>query len=180
MLCILFDYVAAILEICKLILPHGRSSLVPPHSAFTMSNGSYMPTFTILIRSAGFATFLALNKPTIWGITKSEEIERIHLKFLKSILCVQLSTSNMAVYGELGRFPLYISRYVCVINYCIKLMKSDNVLIKELCLDMTADVNRSLKNWESQVKVLPDMYVFSHIWLTQHITNLENFHNYCI
>ena len=38
----------------------------------------------------------------------------------------------MAVYGELGRFPLYISRYVSVIKYLIKLMKSDNVLIKEM------------------------------------------------
>ena len=60
----LFDYVAAILEICILILPHGRSSLVPPHFAFPMSYGSYMPNFTILIRSAGFATFWAFNKPT--------------------------------------------------------------------------------------------------------------------
>ena len=63
MLYILFDYVAAILEICKLI--HSRSILVPPHFAFPMSYGSYMPNFTILIRIAGFATSLALNKPTI-------------------------------------------------------------------------------------------------------------------
>ena len=37
---------------------------------------------------------------------------------------------------------------------------------------MMADVNRGLKNWASQVK----MYGFSHIWLTQHVTNLENCH----
>ena len=36
-----------------------------PHFAFPVSYGSYMPNFTILIRSAGFANFLALNKPTI-------------------------------------------------------------------------------------------------------------------
>ena len=65
MLYILFDYVAAILEICKLILPHGRSSLVPPHFAFPMSFGSYMPNFTILIRSAGFATFWPLTSQLI-------------------------------------------------------------------------------------------------------------------
>ena len=64
MLYMLFDYVAAILEICKLILPYGRFSLVPPHFTIPMSYASYMPNFTILIRSAGFVTFLALNKPT--------------------------------------------------------------------------------------------------------------------
>ena len=56
----IFDYVVAILEMCKLIRPHGRSSLVPPHFAIPMSYTSYMPNLTI----AGFATFLALNKPT--------------------------------------------------------------------------------------------------------------------
>ena len=70
----------------------------------------------------------------------------------------------MAVYGELGRFPLYISRYVRVIKYWIRLMKSDNALIKELYLDIVYDVNRGLKNWASQVKMLLDMYGFSHIW----------------
>ena len=54
-------YVVAILEICKLILPHGRSSLVPPHFAYPMSYVSPMPTFAILIRSAGFATFWLLT-----------------------------------------------------------------------------------------------------------------------
>ena len=39
-----------------------------------------------------------------------------------------------------------------------------------------ADVNRGLKNWAGQVKTLLDMYVLFHIWLTQHVINLENFH----
>ena len=65
MLYIIFDYVVAILKICKLSLPHCRSSLVPPHFAIPVSYASYMTNFTILIQSAGFATFWALNKPTI-------------------------------------------------------------------------------------------------------------------
>ena len=35
-----FDYVAAILDICKLNLPHGKSSSVPPYFAFPMSSAS--------------------------------------------------------------------------------------------------------------------------------------------
>ena len=42
----------------------------------------------------------------------------------------------MAVYGELGRVPLYISRYVRVIKYWINVLKSDNILMKELYIDM--------------------------------------------
>jgi len=43
----------------------------------------------------------------IWGFTKSKDIERVQLKLCKSILGVKQTTSNAAVYGELGRFPLY-------------------------------------------------------------------------
>ena len=50
-----FDNLVAILEICKLSLHHGRSSLVPPYFAIPMLN------FTILIKSAGFATICLLT-----------------------------------------------------------------------------------------------------------------------
>ena len=44
----------------------------------------------------------------IWGFSKSKEIERIHLKFFKNILNVKTTTFSTSVYGELGRYPLYI------------------------------------------------------------------------
>ena len=55
----------------------------------------------------------------IWGYTKSKELERIHLKFCKQLLGVKTSTCNMAaVYGELGRYPLFVNRYTRIIKYC--------------------------------------------------------------
>ena len=57
----------------------------------------------------------------LWGYTKSKEIERIHLKFCKRILNVKFSCSNYAsVYGELGGYPLYVSRYVRMVKYWCK------------------------------------------------------------
>ena len=57
----------------------------------------------------------------IWGYTKSKELERIHLKFCKRLLRVQPNTCNASVYGELGRYPLYIHRFVRIIKYWLKL-----------------------------------------------------------
>ena len=53
----------------------------------------------------------------VWGLCKSKELERLHLKFLKHVLGVKLSTSNAGVYGELCRYPLYISRCMRIIRY---------------------------------------------------------------
>ena len=68
----------------------------------------------------------------IWGNSKSKEIERIHMKFCKAILNVRTNTSNAGVYGELGRYPLYISRYVRILKYWFKLRNTDNVLLKAM------------------------------------------------
>ena len=41
----------------------------------------------------------------VWGYTKLKPLERIHLKYCKKILNVKLSTSNVGVYGDFGRYP---------------------------------------------------------------------------
>ena len=50
------------------------------------------------------------------GVYKSDDIERIHLKFCKRILNVRSNTCTAGVYGELGRYPLFITRYVRIIK----------------------------------------------------------------
>ena len=42
----------------------------------------------------------------IWGFYKSDDVEKVHIRLLKQVLGVRKQTSNVAVYGELGRFPL--------------------------------------------------------------------------
>ena len=64
----------------------------------------------------------------VWGYTKSKELERLHLKFLKRLFKVRLNTCNNMVYGELGRYPLYIHRYVRILKYWFKLQSSDNII----------------------------------------------------
>ena len=59
---------------------------------------------------------------SIWGITKSMELERIHLQFCKTILGVKQSTSNASIFAELGRYPLYVTRFVQVIKYYVKVI----------------------------------------------------------
>ena len=40
-----------------------------------------------------------------------------YIRFLKQILGVRQQTSNMILYGELGRVPLYVLRKVRIVNY---------------------------------------------------------------
>jgi hypothetical protein len=39
----------------------------------------------------------------VWGFGKNEILERVHLKFCKTLLNLKSFTPNYMVYGELGR-----------------------------------------------------------------------------
>ena len=58
----------------------------------------------------------------VWGLCKADPIERFYLSFLKSVLRVKSSTTNIYVYGELGVMPLFIERQVRVLKYWSKIV----------------------------------------------------------
>ena len=70
----------------------------------------------------------------IWGFSSAERCERVHRKFLKRILGVKMSTSNMALYSETGRFTLFLDRYIRIIKYWLKICNSDynNCIVKSV------------------------------------------------
>jgi hypothetical protein len=100
----------------------------------------------------------------IWGYTKSKEIERIHLKFCKRLLQVKLNTCNAAVYGELGRYPLFINRYVRIVKYWFKINSSNNILIRYVYNQALDDCNKGYTNWVSNVKKLLNDYGFTYVF----------------
>ena len=107
----------------------------------------------------------------IWGCTKSKEIERIHLKFCKRLLKVKNNSCNATIYGELGRYPLYISRYVRIIKYWFKVVNSENILIASVYKQALKDSMEGCHNWVYNVKKMLDDFGYSHIFY-----NCQNIH----
>ena len=111
----------------------------------------------------------------LWGFGRSKEIERIHLKFCKYLLNVKTTCSNMGVYGELGRYPLYINRYTRIIKFWCKIVSSSNLLIEKM-YDYFCECNVKRNNWAYQVKYLLDCYGFSYVWNNPFCVDLNSFH----
>ena len=111
----------------------------------------------------------------IWGYSKSKEIERIHLKFCKAILNVRTNTSNAGIYGELGRYPLYISRYIRIIKYWFKLLNTENVLLKAMYNISFEESVNDKKSWLANVKHLLCHHGFAYVWDQQCVANENAF-----
>jgi hypothetical protein len=45
----------------------------------------------------------------VLGFEKNDNIEKVHLQFLKKFSCVRITNPNFLVYGELGRYPLIVN-----------------------------------------------------------------------
>ena len=58
------------------------------------------------IFDALFAPILLYGSEVL-GFEKNDNIEKVHLQFLKKKLGVRITTPNCLVYGELGRYPPY-------------------------------------------------------------------------
>ena len=91
-----------------------------------------------------FVTSISNYGCQIWGLNKSKAIERIHLKFLIGLLRVKITTSNACVYGELGRYPIYINRFVLTIKYLFKILFTGNILLRTIYNSLLARNDKKL------------------------------------
>ena len=66
----------------------------------------------------------------VWGVGKNDNIEKVHLQFLKRILGVRVTTPNCLVYGELGRYPLDINIKCRMLCFWSRLMTTEKLSSK--------------------------------------------------
>lgn len=114
----------------------------------------------------------------VWGFSKPNQQERIHLQYCKKILAVKKCTQNDFVYGELGRVSLQTRLYYSIINYWFKILESPETrYIRFAYKMMLADMEKkpNIVNWASNVKNLLSNLGFYEVWLNQNVGNKNAF-----
>jgi hypothetical protein len=115
----------------------------------------------------------------VWGTYEAKDVESIHCKFLRKILCVKKSTNLEGLYGELGRTPMIVQRHILMIKYWVKILRSSDTLTRKIYNMLKIDTEHNLTynnmNWASQVKHILDQIGLGYIWINQddHDINFE-------
>ena len=90
----------------------------------------------------------------VWGFNKGPYVERLHTRFGRSLLGVKKQTNLSALYSELGRKPLLVFRKIRFLKYWVKILHTDNNLLKNvydmLLDDIIAGNNYNGQNWAFQ------------------------------
>ena len=122
-----------------------------------------------------FVGSILMYASEVWGFCKSKKLENTHVKFCKTILGVRKSSSNVAVYGELGRYPLYLNRYIRIIKFWFKMIGTSNIIIESIVKSCISDVSKGYTNWFSNVRTLLEKYGFLNVWLNPSSVNQNQF-----
>ena len=106
----------------------------------------------------------------VWGYERLEMIERLHLKYLKYIFNLKSSTPSYMVYGETGRFPLYISIYCRMISYWAKLFSGpENKIVYTMYKYLFKQYSDDSVNnpWLQCIQTIFNSCGLSYVWQNQ-------------
>ena len=113
----------------------------------------------------------------IWYTGKDVyDLEKIHLKFLKSTLGVRKQTPTPAIYGDTGRFPLIIRQHFKAVKYWCRILNlSLNHPVRNAYNMLLELDGNGFKNWCSRIRSVLEITGLGHTWETQHIENTNKF-----
>ncbi|XP_048252544.1 uncharacterized protein LOC125380687 [Haliotis rufescens] len=130
----------------------------------TISHQSFLKIFDIKILP------ILLYGAEVWGLHNFDAIERIHLYVCKKYLGVKINTSSLVVYGECGRFPLYVYSNIKVIKYWLRLIDMPSYRLPKKCYNMMIVYdNNGKRNWVTGVRELLFSCGFGDIWQNQNV-----------
>ena len=103
----------------------------------------------------------------IWGVSNCEKIEKIHLYMLKSFLNVTYRTPNLMIYGDTGRFPMYIQATIRSVKYWLRLLKMENRRYPRKVYQMMLGSHNS--TWAGEIRDILFDYDFHYVWADQSV-----------
>lgn len=112
----------------------------------------------------------------IWGFETGQEIEKLHLFALKRFLQVDRRTPNDLVYGELGRYPIYLNSYIKCIKYWLKLVCMNENRLPAVAYKTLRDLdNKGKITWVAKIRQCLCSYGFAFVWFEQGVGNVRSF-----
>ena len=90
-----------------------------------------------------------------------------------------MSTNSLAIYAEVGQFPLYLDRYVRIVKYFLKLytVKQGYCILKQIVLSQRLEIERkhNTNNWSSKVRDILNQTGFNDVWFFPESVNSNQF-----
>ena len=88
---------------------------------------------------------------------------------------------NEIIYGELGRVPFILQRYIIIVTYWLKILNIKQTRLTKVIYKVQVYAltnNHTLVNWVSKVRNLLCSYGFGEAWYNQGVGDVNIFQCY--
>lgn len=112
----------------------------------------------------------------VWGLHRLDNIEKVHTFAIKRFLKVPLKLPNKFVYGEVGRYPLFVNSALRCIKYWLKLLRMDMSRLPRQAYQMLLKIDERGKTcWVTNVKNTLFSVGFGYAWYNQGVGSEPSF-----
>lgn len=140
------------------------------------SVGEHSPAFFFKLFDTQIQPILTYGSE-IWGLTPNQNIlERVHLSAMKRFLCVSQKAPRHVVYGELGRYPLYVNTYIKCIKFWLRIVSMHETRLPRKSYNMLLFLQKqNYVTWACSVRNILFMYGFGIVWEAQSVGDVKRF-----
>ena len=112
----------------------------------------------------------------VWGMCDLPNIEQVHTIALKRFLNVSIHASNTIVYGDTGRFPLYINHWIKCIKYWFRLLHMPRERFPRQAYEMLEKLDENgVQTWATNVRNILCKNGFGHVWIFKNVGDINQF-----
>lgn len=143
---------------------------------FLWTVGEFSPTVFFKLFDCQIQPILTYGSE-VWGLTPDQEcIERVHLVALKRFLGVSYKSPRHLIYGETGRYPLYVATYSRCVKFWLRLTMLDTGRYPKKAYNMLLALQRqNYTTWACKVRNVLYRFGFGIVWETQGVGNVKLF-----
>lgn len=129
--------------------------------------------FSLNYLIAKYSQFCCMG-PKFGDLQKNQEIiERVHLFAIKKFLGVHVKAPRHLVYGETGRFSLFVMSYV---KFWLRLLSLNNGRYSRKAYNMLLHLQSlNYDNWTCNIRNMLYMHGFGVVWEAQGVGNTRSF-----
>lgn len=170
------DSIHCLQNTCDMLVKQAWKALYALKKLYRPILGKLSPTLAFKVFDCQLLPILEYGSEVWFNGQQSEEIEKMQLSYLKTTIGVRTQTPTHAVYGDTGRFPLYLRQQMCALKYWMRILKfADDHPVKSAYNMSLRFEQLGYKNWCSHIHNILIEMGYPEVWDTQKVINEHTF-----
>ena len=171
-----------------LLLLNNKNIFVKNHSylaeearkaIFTIRNyshniGHLTPKLSLKVFQAQIEPILMYGSEVLFIGKEILDFETVHLSFLKNMLEVKQQTTSVTIYGDTGRYPLFLKQQILALKYWIRLISLPRSCYLRIVYNSLASLDFiGETNWCSHIRTILFRTNHRDVWENHRVENAD-------